>query len=153
MLVICFLSPVYVPIAGRRFCSTITDTHILHQKAFPSILNWVPYDYIICNMLLMHLDGAPELGFVIFTLQTHPFCNMQFGHHRNFTSDVTFILLCVQIFASDSFLELTEYTREEILGRNCRYELFSECCNHLATTFTICFLLHSSGSFLSSPVR
>ncbi|KDO68443.1 hypothetical protein CISIN_1g0427721mg, partial [Citrus sinensis] len=23
------------------------------------------------------------------------------------------------IFASDSFLELTEYTREEILGRNC----------------------------------
>lgn len=28
-----------------------------------------------------------------------------------------------QIFASDSFLELTEFTREEILGRNCRYEL------------------------------
>lgn len=28
----------------------------------------------------------------------------------------------VQIFASDSFLELTEYTREEILGRNCRYD-------------------------------
>ncbi|KAK4339535.1 hypothetical protein RND71_040997 [Anisodus tanguticus] len=27
------------------------------------------------------------------------------------------------IFASDSFLELTEFTREEILGRNCRYEL------------------------------
>lgn len=25
-----------------------------------------------------------------------------------------------QIFASDSFLELTEYSREEILGRNCR---------------------------------
>ncbi|RRT79100.1 hypothetical protein B296_00002272 [Ensete ventricosum] len=28
---------------------------------------------------------------------------------------------CFKIFASDSFLELTEYTREEILGRNCRY--------------------------------
>lgn len=26
-----------------------------------------------------------------------------------------------QIFASDEFLELTEYTREEILGRNCRF--------------------------------
>ncbi|MCH82260.1 phototropin-1-like, partial [Trifolium medium] len=25
------------------------------------------------------------------------------------------------IFASDSFLELTEYSREEILGRNCRF--------------------------------
>lgn len=27
-----------------------------------------------------------------------------------------------QIFASDSFLELTEYSREEILGRNCRFD-------------------------------
>lgn len=26
-----------------------------------------------------------------------------------------------QIFASDEFLELTEYSREEILGRNCRF--------------------------------
>ncbi|KAF8409846.1 hypothetical protein HHK36_002364 [Tetracentron sinense] len=31
------------------------------------------------------------------------------------------------IFASDSFLELTEYTREEILGRNCRYEICFLC--------------------------
>lgn len=102
-------------------------------------------------MLLMHLDTAPELGFVIFTLQTHPFCNMQFGHHRNFTSDVTFILLCVQIFASDSFLELTEYTREEILGRNCRYELFvkmlKSSCNYfhylLPSTFIWKFSIFS----------
>ncbi|XP_022897933.1 phototropin-2-like [Olea europaea var. sylvestris] len=28
---------------------------------------------------------------------------------------------CPIIFASDSFLQLTEYTREEILGRNCRF--------------------------------
>lgn len=34
----------------------------------------------------------------------------------------------VQIFASDSFLALTEFTREEILGRNCRYELFFYNC-------------------------
>ncbi|KAK9112312.1 hypothetical protein Scep_019831 [Stephania cephalantha] len=33
-------------------------------------------------------------------------------------SDLSSLL---QIFASDSFLELTEYTREEILGRNCRF--------------------------------
>lgn len=33
--------------------------------------------------------------------------------------DVSYYLN-IQIFASDSFLELTEYSREEILGRNCR---------------------------------
>jgi PAS domain-containing protein len=27
----------------------------------------------------------------------------------------------LQIFASDDFLTLTEYSREEILGRNCRF--------------------------------
>ncbi len=26
----------------------------------------------------------------------------------------------VQIFASDEFLELTEYSREDVIGRNCR---------------------------------
>jgi hypothetical protein len=28
---------------------------------------------------------------------------------------------CPIVFASESFLELTEYSREEILGRNCRF--------------------------------
>uniref|UniRef100_A0A126WY62 non-specific serine/threonine protein kinase n=2 Tax=unclassified Uronema (in: green algae) TaxID=2689038 RepID=A0A126WY62_9CHLO len=28
---------------------------------------------------------------------------------------------CPIVFASDAFLELTEYTREEVLGRNCRF--------------------------------
>ncbi len=31
------------------------------------------------------------------------------------------IFFVLQIFASDEFLELTEYSREEILGRNCRF--------------------------------
>ena len=34
-------------------------------------------------------------------------------------------VLYAQIFASDEFLELTEYTREEILGRNCRSVSFA----------------------------
>ena len=33
---------------------------------------------------------------------------------------IVLTFLNFQIFASDSFLELTEYSREEILGRNCR---------------------------------
>ncbi len=28
---------------------------------------------------------------------------------------------CPIVFASDAFLELTEYAREEVLGRNCRF--------------------------------
>lgn len=28
---------------------------------------------------------------------------------------------CPIVFASDGFLELSEYSREEILGRNCRF--------------------------------
>jgi len=28
---------------------------------------------------------------------------------------------CPIVFASDAFLELTEYSREEVLGRNCRF--------------------------------
>jgi hypothetical protein len=43
----------------------------------------------------------------------------------------------VQIFASDSFLELTEYTREEILGRNCRYEKL-----YLYFRFLIILIVH-----------
>lgn len=39
-------------------------------------------------------------------------------------------LSSLKIFASDSFLELTEYTREEILGRNCRYEVKHFSCSY-----------------------
>lgn len=41
--------------------------------------------------------------------------------HFMFWKSFICLVLCFQIFASDSFLELTEYSREEILGRNCRY--------------------------------
>jgi PAS domain-containing protein len=37
-----------------------------------------------------------------------------------------------QIFASDSFLQLTEYSREEILGRNCRVVLLIDYTFSLA---------------------
>ncbi|XP_050366339.1 phototropin-2 isoform X2 [Argentina anserina] len=40
---------------------------------------------------------------------------------KNFVISDPRIPDCPIIFASDSFLELTEYTREEILGRNCRF--------------------------------
>lgn len=33
---------------------------------------------------------------------------------------ISIVWSMLQIFASDSFLQLTEYSREEILGRNCR---------------------------------
>ena len=37
---------------------------------------------------------------------------------------------CPIVFASDGFIELTEYPRHEILGRNCRSECISQhtCC-------------------------
>jgi hypothetical protein len=35
---------------------------------------------------------------------------------------------CPIVFASDSFLELTGYAREEVLGRNCR---FLQVCSRL----------------------
>lgn len=34
---------------------------------------------------------------------------------------------CPIVFASDGFLELTEYSREEILGRNCRFLQVRRC--------------------------
>ena len=38
---------------------------------------------------------------------------------------------CPIVFASDGFLELSEYSREEILGRNCRFLQVSDaaCCS------------------------
>lgn len=51
----------------------------------------------------------------IFLLLLLVFLYLRLYHPMNL-----FLLKC-QIFASDSFLELTEYSREEILGRNCRY--------------------------------
>lgn len=44
-----------------------------------------------------------------------------------------------QIFASDEFLELTEYSREEILGRNCRYVI-----PPVMVTWNISLILHNS---------
>lgn len=49
------------------------------------------------------------------------------------------IIVHVQIFASDSFLELTEYTREEILGRNCRYE---NCISYLCFVIILISCIH-----------
>ena len=44
---------------------------------------------------------------------------------------------CPIVFASDGFIELTEYPRHEVLGRNCRYvwhlqpsnTIYESCCN------------------------
>ncbi|EMS47081.1 Phototropin-1A [Triticum urartu] len=41
------------------------------------------------------------------------------------------------IFASDSFLQLTEYSREEILGRNCRLVYASVSCKRLMRHFLV----------------
>lgn len=36
---------------------------------------------------------------------------------------------CPIVFASDAFLELTEYPREEVLGRNCRFLQVGNCAS------------------------
>lgn len=51
------------------------------------------------------------------------FCSSMSYRHDLYYILKLILIVPVQIFASDSFLELTEYTREEILGRNCRYEI------------------------------
>ncbi|KAK2974132.1 hypothetical protein RJ640_025481 [Escallonia rubra] len=47
-------------------------------------------------------------------------------------------ILRLLIFASDSFLELTEYSREEISGRSCRHVWYgSDLCDTEVTPFGV----------------
>ena len=39
--------------------------------------------------------------------------------------------VCPIVFASDGFIELTEYPRHEILGRNCRSDPNESCSQHI----------------------
>ena len=50
---------------------------------------------------------------------------------------------CPIVFVSDQFLQLTEYSRNEILGRNCRFLQVRErhtgaCALPFASTLPIC---------------
>jgi PAS domain-containing protein len=42
---------------------------------------------------------------------------------------------CPIVFASDAFLDLTEFPREEVLGRNCRFLQVRCCCCWFAVSF------------------
>ena len=45
---------------------------------------------------------------------------------------------CPIVFASDGFIELTEYPRHEVLGRNCRSVSVLEYCTHGCVKHVMC---------------
>lgn len=61
---------------------------------------------------------------------------------------------CPIVFASDGFIELTEYPRHEILGRNCRSDnvLKHTCCiNSSETRSMVCTI--NTQSTVAVPAR
>lgn len=56
-----------------------------------------------------------------FHINIHTFLAISLNEYHLLLNIGGLLHIGKQIFASDEFLDLTEYSREEVLGRNCRF--------------------------------